>query len=99
MTVADDDGATGAGSTSVVVNNLAPSLSISAPEGGTLYQVNASVDLSAALTDPSSLDALSWSVNWGDGATEAGTAADGACTVSHAYTAAGVYTVQITGAE
>jgi hypothetical protein len=99
LSIADDDGGIGTGSASVVVNNLAPSLSISAPENGTLYAVNATVNLSASLTDPSSLDTLTCSVNWDDGATESGTLAAGVCTASHVYPAAGVYTIQMTGAD
>ncbi len=99
LTIADDDAGTGTGSASVVVNNLAPSLSISAPESGALYAVNAAVDVSASLADPSSLDTLTCSVDWGDGVVESGTLAAGACTASHAYTAAGVYTIQMTGAD
>jgi len=99
LTIADDDGATGTGSASVVVDNLAPSLSISAPESGALYAVNAAVDVSASLADPSSLDTLTCSVNWDDGTTEPGTLAAGVCTASHLYTAAGVYTIQITGTD
>ena len=99
LSIADDDGGTGIGSTSVVVNNLAPSLSISAPENGALYAVKATVNLSASLTDPSSLDTLTCSVNWGDGATESATLAVEACTASHVYATAGVYTIQVTGTD
>jgi len=99
LSIADDDGGVGTASTSAVVNNLAPSLTISAPENGSLYPVNAAVNLSASLTDPSSLDTLTCSVNWDDGTTEYGTLAAGACTASHVYTTAGVYTIEMTGTD
>ncbi len=99
LSIADNDGGTGTGSVSVIVYNLAPSLSISAPENGALYAVNAPVNLSASLTDPSSLDDLTCSINWGDGANGSGTLAAGTCTASHVYTAAGVYTIQMTGMD
>jgi len=99
LSVTDDDAGTGTGSVSMVVNNLAPSLSISAPESGSLYAVKAMVNLSASLTDPSRFDTLTCSVNWDDGATGSGTLAAGACTASHVYTAAGVYTIQMTGMD
>jgi hypothetical protein len=99
LTIYDDDGGTGTGSASVVVNNLAPSLTISTPESGALYMLNAAVDLSAALMDASTLDTLTCSVNWGDGFTETGTLAAGVCTASHVYTATGVYTIQVTGSD
>jgi len=99
LTIADDDGGTDTGSASVTVNNLAPSLSISAPETGALYAVNVAIALSASLADPSSLDTLTCSVNWDDGTTGSGTVAAGVCTASHAYTAAGVYNIEITGTD
>jgi|GEM_PF-971163 len=99
LAIADDDGGTGTGSVNVEVFNLAPSLTITAPENGSLYTVNAAVNLSAALSDPSGLDALTCSVSWDDGAVESGTLAGGVCSASHVYTAAGVYTIQVTGAD
>ena len=99
LSIFDDDGGTGTGSASVIVNNLAPSLSISVPENGALYSVNGTVNLSASLTDPSILDTLSCSVNWDDGATQTGTLSAGVCTASHVFTAAGVYNIQMTGTD
>lgn len=97
--VTDKDSASNSDTDEVTVTNLDPSLSISAPEGGALYTVNAVVNLSASLTDPSSLDPLICSINWGDGATESGILAEGVCTASHIYPAAGVYTIQMTGMD
>jgi hypothetical protein len=99
LSLADDDGGKGTGSASVVVNNLAPSLSIAAPESGSLYAINATVNLSTSLSDASSLDTLTCSVNWDDDATASGTLAAGICTASHVYTAAGVYTIQMTATD
>jgi hypothetical protein len=99
LSIADDDGGTATGSTSVVVDNLTPFLSIATPENGTLYAVNATVNLSASVTDPSSLDTLTCSINWDDGTTATGTLAAGVCTASHVYMAAGVYTIQVTGTD
>ena len=99
LSIADDDAGTDTGSVSVAVNNLAPSLSISAPENGALYAVKAAVNLNASLTDPSSLDDLTCSINWGDGANGSGTLAAGACMASHTYAAAGVYTVRVIGMD
>jgi hypothetical protein len=99
LSIADDDGGTGAGSASVVVKNLPPAVTVSAPEDGTLYQVNAAVGVSASLADASNLDTLTCSVNWGDGVVGPGTLAAGLCTASHSYPAAGVYTVRMTGTD
>lgn len=63
---ADDNGGTGTGSASLVVDNLVPLLSISAPESGALYTLNTTVDLSVTLADPFSYDTLSCSIDWDD---------------------------------
>ena len=95
LSLKDDDGGTGTDSTSVVVNNLAPSLSISAPADGTLYTVNTSVALSGSYNDSGAKDTFTCSVNWDDGKTTAGTLTLGGCSASHIYTAPGVYTPQM----
>src|SRR5206468_2734435 len=64
-TVTDKDSASGAGSTSVVVNNVAPS-------GGTLgmspatISENDSTTVSGSFTDPGTLDTHTVVINWGD---------------------------------
>jgi len=81
------------------VENVAPSVTITAPENGTLYAVNAAVNLSTSLADPSALDTLTCTVGWDDGTEEPGILSGGVCTASHVYTAAGVYTIQVTGTD
>jgi hypothetical protein len=86
----------------VTVNNVAPSLNISAPVNGALNTVNTRVNLSAALTDPSSLDTLTYSITWGDGSSEepqALAAGTSLISASHIYTAVGVYTIKVTGTD
>jgi PKD repeat protein len=80
----------------VVVNNLAPSLSITAPADGALYAINTSVSLSGDFSDGGTLDTFSCSVDWGDGDIASGTLTAGKCSASHAYSAAGVYNVKMT---
>jgi hypothetical protein len=99
MKITDKDGASNGYTGTVTVNNVAPSLTISAPANGALFTVNTAVNLSAALTDPSSPDTLTYTINWGDGNTESGSLTAGNCTASHIYTAVGVYTIQVTGAD
>ncbi len=99
LDVRDGEGGWDVASASVVVNNLPPSVTITAPENGALYASSAMVNLSASLADPSSLDAPTCSVNWADGSTETVTLTDGVCSASHAYTVAGVYVIQLTGAD
>jgi PKD repeat protein len=96
LSLKDKDEDTGTGSASVVVKNLVPSLSITAPADGTLYAINTSVSLSGEFSDGGTLDTFSCSVDWGDGVTVSGTLAAGKCSASHAYNAAGVYNVKMT---
>jgi hypothetical protein len=95
VTVEDNDGGKGTGSASVIVNNLAPELSISAPVYGSLYAKDATVNLSASITDMGPSDTFTCSINWDDGITDNGTVASGGCTASHEYSAAGVFTIQM----
>jgi hypothetical protein len=96
LSLKDKDGDTGTGSASVVVKNLAPSLSITAPADGTLYALNTSVSLSGAFSDAGTLDTFSCLVDWGDGVTASATLTAGKCSASHAYSTAGVYNVKMT---
>jgi PKD repeat protein len=58
--------------------------------------INDTVSVVAAVTDPSASDSLSCALNWGDGSTSSGTLEEGFCKASRTYTAAGVYTIQMT---
>ncbi len=95
LTLTDDDGGEATDRTSVTVNNLAPSLTISSPDNGSLYAINTTVDLSASVTDAGTKDTLTCSVNWADGSTSSGTMSADSCSASHIYTAAGVYSLQM----
>ncbi len=99
LTIEDDDGGTGTGSASVAVNNLAPTVAITAPENGALYSVNTTVSVSAGLSDASTEDVLTCTVDWADDSTGSGTLTNGVCTASHAYSGAGVYIIQVTGSD
>jgi hypothetical protein len=99
LTVTDSLGASGTGSTSVQVNNVAPTVgAITAPLAP--VQVGTAISTSAAFTDPGVLDTHTAVWSWGDSTTSAGTVteANGSGTVagSHAYAADGVYTVTLT---
>jgi PKD repeat protein len=85
--------------TTLVVPNKPPAIdSILAPMDP--VSVNTVVSVSAPFTDPNVLDTHTAVWNWGDGSTSPGlvTETNGAGTVagSHAYTAAGVYTISLT---
>jgi PKD repeat protein len=51
--------------------------------------------VTAHFTDPGTRDTHAAQIDWGDGASSAATIASGSAEGSHAYTAAGVYTVSI----
>ena len=99
LSVADDDGGEATGASSVVVDNLPPAVTISAPENGTLYAINTAVNPSASMSDASALDTLTCSVDWADGSSVSPTLSGGVCSASHVYNAAGVYIIEMTGAD
>ena len=54
----------------------------------------------AAVADAGDNDTLTCFVEWGDGTGDAGTLSEaGVCTASHAYAAAGPYTVTVTASD
>lgn len=78
-----------------ILDNVAPSITtINAPVDP--LPVNTSVNVDAPFTDPGSNDTHTCTVDWGDGNSSPGTIASGSCDASHTYTAAGIYTLQVT---
>ena len=99
VNVTDNQGATGTGSATITVNNVAPSVgAITAPSSPVL--VNTAITASANFTDPGVLDTHTASWNWGDGNTTTGTVTEsngsGSVSNSHTYAATGVYTITLT---
>ena len=81
--------------TGVTITNVAPT--VNAGPDGTVV-AGTPFNLSATFTDPGgATDApWAWTIAWGDGATQTGSAASvGAITASHTYAAAGPFTVQV----
>ncbi|MGN6245466.1 MAG: PxKF domain-containing protein, partial [Motilibacteraceae bacterium] len=91
LTLTADDGTDPAVSdtASVTVRNAAPSLRITGPADGATVDVGQPVTLSTEVSDPGA-DAVTCSVDWGDGTTSTG------CAPSHTYAAAGDRTVTVT---
>jgi CSLREA domain-containing protein len=88
-------------STNVRVDNVAPSLRLTAPAGGTLYRAGSSVSIRGTFTDPGVLDTHTCTVDWDDGTPAAAGAVTesngaGTCTASRTFAAAGVYTLVMT---
>lgn len=97
--IMDKDGGYSEHGTLVMVMNVAPTVgAITAPAGPS--PVGMAVTTAAPFTDPGVLDTHTALWDWGDGSTSAGTVteADGTGQVSgsHAYSAAGLYTVTLT---
>ena len=86
VTVTDDDGGVTVWNGSVIVNNVAPTItSVTAPDG----TEGVAIAMSATATDPGA-DTLTYSWSFGDSATATG------ISVSHAYADEGTYTVTLT---
>jgi len=99
VTVADDDTGSASASTTLTVDNVAPSVGpISVPLEP--VAVNAAVLVDAAWGDVGMRDTHTATWTWGDGSTSAGSVVEehgsGAASGGHVYTGAGVYTVQLT---
>lgn len=98
VSVTDNQGAIGAETATITVNNLTPTVgAITAPTDP--VQVNTAVTASASFTDIGVLDTHTAVWNWGDGITSGTvTESNGSGSVSdnHTYTAAGVYTITLT---
>jgi len=81
----------------LVVNNVAPTVTITSPLTGALYAVPANVMVTASVTDPGTADVLNCTFNWdGGGADTAAPVVAGACSSSKIISQAGVYTITVT---
>jgi Ca2+-binding RTX toxin-like protein len=86
--VSDGDGGVTLGSTTVIVNNVAPTLTITGSgnaSAGSVYSVTLSHN------DPGTDTLTSWTINWGDGHTD--TVAGNATSATHTYAAAGTFPI------
>jgi hypothetical protein len=105
--IKDKDGGVTEYTASVTVSNLAPVVSITSPAFGALYAKNGTSNPTvapvASFTDAGKSDTHTCSVSWDDATpntagtvTETAGTGSGSCAASHAYTAAGVYTIRVT---
>ena len=99
MTADDGDSAVSADGT-LIVANVPPHVVITSPPGGSLYIVNSVVQVSATIVDPALNDTLTCTFDWDspDPDTVVVPVA-GSCSASNLFTAAGVYTINVTGAD
>jgi len=81
------------------VHNAPPAVAVDSPASGTGVGVGEVVTVSATVVDPGAGDAVTCSVDWGDGTTTAGVLANGTCTATHAYSAPIVAVVAVTATD
>lgn len=88
LTVIDNVGGTGSGSTSITVNNVAPIVEA----GSDVVQLpNAPVNFTGVFTDVGTLDTHEYTWDFGDG-----TVVTGTLNATHTYTTVGFYTATLT---
>jgi PKD repeat protein len=81
----------------LVVNNLPPTIDITSPASGSVYLVGSEVEVTASVSDPGTADVLECEFDWdGGGPTDTDSPVAGVCSASNTFTAAGVYTVEVT---
>jgi PKD domain/Bacterial Ig domain len=84
----------------LTVANVAPSVSITAPTSGQLFQLADPVNVTAPFSDAGTNDTHTCSIDFGDGTVIAGTVVEvagaGTCTGTHTYSAGGMKTIKVT---
>ncbi|MBI5965464.1 MAG: hypothetical protein HY863_18460 [Chloroflexi bacterium] len=97
--IIDKDGGSNEYTTTVTVNNVAPTLS-AITIGQALIPVNTPISASAFFTDPGTLDTHMTVWNWDDTTTSSGSissaSGSGTASASHSYSLPGVYLVKLT---
>jgi PKD domain-containing protein len=95
-TLTADDGASDAvrDSTSIVLANRPPTVSLTGPAPWQVFRAGTAVTLTAAVSDAGG-DALTCAVNWDDTATSTVTPAAGTCAGNHTFAHAGMYTIRL----
>ncbi|RDH87793.1 MAG: hypothetical protein DIZ78_04420 [endosymbiont of Escarpia spicata] len=89
LMVTDKDGAVGADTLTVTVNNVAPTVDAGADQ---MFNEGDTANFSGSFTDPGSVDTHTIEWGFGDGSAPV----SGSLTPSHTYPTAGVYTVSLT---
>ena len=99
VTVNDGKGGIASGSTTIVVNNVAPSLGAISGYLAPI-KLGTAANFSASYTDPGTIDTHTARWNWGDGSSANGGISQGAglgsVAGSHTFTKAGIYNVTLT---
>jgi len=102
LTASDGTNPPASNSTTVKLSNVAPVVVINSPLNGATMSHSIPVNLTSSYTDAGKNDSHTCQINWGDGAITNGTISEtagsgsGKCTGSHAYSAAGSFTITVT---
>ena len=102
LTLAVSDGVNTPATTdtaTLTLTNANPGVDITAPTTGQDFNVGATVNVSATITDAGANDTHTCSINWGDGNTTTGVVAAGSCTGSHSYASPGSPTITVTATD
>ena len=95
LTVSDDMD-TASSEATLMVNNVAPTATLTAPLEGAIIPITTGVQVVATVSDPGTADSHICSVDWGDSLTSpAACDAASGLSSSHLYLEAGVYTIQV----
>ena len=79
----------------LTVDNVVPSVTISAPADGATVSPGEDVSVTASIDDDGTSDTHDCAIDWGDGTVEAGLVAGGECTGSHLYGAVGDAQIEV----
>ncbi len=95
LTVTDSKGASSQCSSTVTVNNPAPTVTINSPASGAVFAVGTPVNFAGSFTDNPGMHTATWMF---DALSQAGTVNEmtGAVSATYAFTTAGVYKVKLT---
>lgn len=94
LSVNDGYNADSQSTTSLIIGNVAPDVLITSPANGSLFLVNATVNLSASFSDDGANDTHTCQILWMVGVDVPGTLGASTCSGSYSYTSAGVYNIQ-----
>jgi hypothetical protein len=83
----------------LTLSNGDPTVEIAAPAEGSGFLVGTAVHVDATISDPGANDTLTCSIDWGDGTVAGGVVGAGGCTGSHAYAAAGSFTITVSATD
>ena len=83
----------------LAVANVAPTVHITSPASGGIFQIGTPLSVHATISDPGSNDTQTCSISWGDGAITPGTVSGNACDGTHTYVTGGSPTISVSATD